>query len=227
MHALLIDDHTLFREGLKLLLRQLRPGTDIRQAGCVAQACEVLCTLGPVDLVLLDLQLPKPPGSRTSQTQGVEALREMLAFDEHLPIVVLSGNEDPDIVHEAIDAGAIGFINKSMDSDGLASAVQAALEGRVPIPAGCLDAMDAAGAALPAADGHPSLHALGLSRRQVQVLRHMAQGQANKVIARELAIAEATVKTHMKAVFEVLGVHSRTQAMYELARLGWPWRDMA
>lgn len=95
MQALLVDDHTLFREGMKALLRLLRPETEVLQAGSVREAIDVLAKCHRVDLVLLDLQLP---GMR-----GLDALDAVRAFNDEIPIVVLSGNEDSGTVCAAIE----------------------------------------------------------------------------------------------------------------------------
>lgn len=218
MKALLVDDHALFREGMKFMLRHLRPDLEIHQASTVREATAVLERAKPVDLILLDLQLP---GMR-----GLDALRAMRSFDESVPIVVLSGAEDSATVHGAIDGGAMGFIQKSVNPDAMIEAVEAVLAGKVALPDSVL-----AGAASIAdgdASGAPStlLDTLGITGRRAEVLLLLARGMSTKGIARELGISDTTVKTHIQAVYEALNVHSRTQAIFKLARQGWRLADI-
>lgn len=215
MQALLVEDQTLVREGLRLLIRQLRPDIDVRQAGSVEEARRQVAESGPFDLVILDLGLP---GMR-----GLEAIDAMRAIDDRLPIVVLSGAEDANVISAALEAGAMGFIQKSVDPAAMDAALDCVLQGRVWLPPACL----ATGATGGAGDDTGGLAGLHLSLRQEDVLRCLARGLSNKVIARELGIAEPTVKTHLKRVFEVLGVHSRSQAMVQLSRRGWALHQLA
>lgn len=203
MKMLLVDDHALFREGLNLLLRSLSAGVVVHQAGSLERAREVIESDGPFDLVLLDLHLPG--------VTGLGALHWMRRLDGDLPVVVLSGSEDPAIVRGAVDSGAMGFIQKSVDPQAMMQALQQILAGGVYLPAECLTPRPA----------QAVMSRLGISQRQQEVLQRLAQGKSNKLIARELGISDTTVKSHVQAVFDLLDVHSRTQAVFELARLGW------
>jgi two-component system, NarL family, nitrate/nitrite response regulator NarL len=203
MKVLLVDDHALFREGLKLLLKSLHSDLVVAQAGSLEQARREIEDGGPFDLVLLDLHLP---GYRR-----LDALHWMRQFDADLPVVVLSGSEDASVVRGAVEAGAMGFIQKSVDPQAMLQALEQIVAGGVYLPPVCLTSP-----AGPAVMSH-----LGISARQAEVLQRLAQGKSNKLIARELGISDTTVKTHVKAVFDALRVHSRTQAVFELARLGW------
>jgi DNA-binding NarL/FixJ family response regulator len=212
LHVLVIDDHTLFREGLRLLLRHARPGIQVDLASSVAEAEAVLELAGPVDLILLDLQLPG--------MQGVQALHAMRQLDDNIPVVVLSGNEDPDVIRLTIDDGAMGFIQKSVNPEEMMSAIETVLAGGIALPAACLLGFSRA---LPERD--KVLRELGVSTRQGAVLARIAQGKTNKAIAEELCISDLTVKTHVQNLFDILGVRSRSQVVYVLARLGWRGAD--
>jgi len=216
MHALLVDDHALFREGMKHLLRHLRPDAVVSQAASVREATEILAREPGVNLVLLDLQLP---GMR-----GLQALHALREFDDEVAIVVLTGTEDGEIVRAAIDTGAMGFIQKSVNPDEMLGAVESVLAGKVYLPESVLDSVQVA-------EDHAShqqarlLETLGISGRRAEVLSHLATGKSTKAIARDLGISDTTVKTHIQAVYDALNVHSRTQAIYVLARKGWALTD--
>lgn len=206
MRILIIDDHALFRQGLRFLLRDLDADLEIVEAADCAQACALAGE--SFNVVLLDLHMPGVAG-----LDALEAVRE--AF-EASRIVVLSGEEDPRQVRRAIDAGAAGFIPKSSTPEVLLSALRLVLADGVYLPAVALKGL---GEEEPDA---LSTDRLGdaLSDRQVEVLRKAVQGKANKVIARELGISEGTVKAHLSAAFRALGVHNRTEAVYAAARSG-------
>lgn len=215
MKTLLVDDHTLVREGVALLLRSLDPAIVVHQTADLGSAIEAMQQHGSFDVVLLDLQLP-----------GMKDLDALHAFRGRFPeqaVVVLSGNEDPTVVRMAIGDGAMGYVKKSLDPDAMMQALKVVLAGGIYVPPVCLEAP----AAEPARTPSDKLADLQLSPRQEEVLLRLAQGQSNKAIARELNISDETVKSHLKVVFEILDVHSRTQAMYELSRLGWRAQDPA
>lgn len=204
MKLLLIDDHALFREGVAALVEQRMPGVALHLAGDLNAARSVLAAHPDCRLALLDLGLPDSHG-----LDGIARLRELAPA---LPIVVLSADDRPETVLGAIDRGAAGFIPKSADSAAFAGALREVLDGRVHLPRQALLGADTA----QADDGE----ALGLSPRQVDVLRLLVEGRSNKMIMRELELSESTVKTHLHAIFRRLGVSSRTQAVVAAARLG-------
>ena len=204
MKLLLIDDHALFREGVAALVEQRMPDVALQLAGDLNGARSVLAEHPDCRLALLDLGLPDSHG-----LDGIARLRELAPA---LPIVVLSADDRPETVLGAIDRGAAGFIPKSADSAAFAGALREVLDGRVHLPRQALLGADTA----QADDGE----ALGLSPRQVDVLRLLVEGRSNKMIMRELELSESTVKTHLQAIFRRLGVSSRTQAVVAAARLG-------
>lgn len=211
MDVLVVDDHTLFREGLKFLLRELDASLGIDEAGDCAAALERVAARRH-DLVLLDLNLP---GLR-----GMDALAALRAAVPEVPTVVLSGEDDPQLVRSAIKAGAMGFIPKSSTREVLIQALRLVFAGGVYLPPAALDthtaALPAPAHALDVADPAP----LGLTPRQMEVLRCVIQGKPNKSIARELDISEGTVKAHLSAVMQSLGARNRTEAVYAAAKMG-------
>jgi DNA-binding NarL/FixJ family response regulator len=208
VRILIVDDHELFRKGLRHLLNGFETELEIVEAQDCARAIGLAGE--PFHLVLLDLNMPG--------MTGLDALQAMRPAFESSPIVVLSGEDDPRQVRRAIDAGAAGFIPKSSTPDVLRTALRLVLANEVYLPAVALRGIaeeegDDAGVA-------SGRIADALSERQVDVLRKAVQGKANKVIARELAISEGTVKAHLSAAFRALGVHNRTEAVYAAARCG-------
>jgi DNA-binding NarL/FixJ family response regulator len=207
VNLLLVDDHALFREGLKLLLAGLDSQAKLEEAGDLRQALK-LAADGAFDLILLDLKMPGP--------NGLEALATLRDATAGAPIVVLSGEDDPVVVRAAIEHGAMGFIPKSSTPEVLIQALRLVLARGVYLPPLAIGAR--ATAALPSGSIESKLP--GITDRQMDVLRCVIQGKPNKVIARDLDISEGTVKLHLSAVFRVLDVHNRTEAVYAAAKLG-------
>jgi DNA-binding NarL/FixJ family response regulator len=204
VRILIVDDHALFREGLRRMLRDLDQQLEIREAGnCV----DALSMAGePFDLVLLDMHMPG--------TSGLEALETLRGAFESSRIVVLSGEEDPRVVRRVIDAQAAGYIPKSSTPQVMFGALRLVLADGIYLPAIALRHT----AEEPPAGARGA--AAALSGRQIDVLRKAVEGKANKVIARELGISEGTVKAHLAAAFRALGVKNRTEAVYAAARSG-------
>ena len=206
MHILIVDDHPLFREGLKTLLIALEPAVRISDAGTVAQAIALAAVDAP-DLILLDMNLPG--------TSRLDALRQVKAAHEAASVVVVSADEDPVLIRSAIDEGAAGYIPKTSDASLTIQALRLVLANGIYLPRAALTG----GAAHSSAESSKSKGLPEFSGRQLAVLKCLLQGKANKVIARELDIAEGTVKAHLWAIYQALGVNSRAQAMYRVHEL--------
>lgn len=208
MYALLIDDHALFRQGLKFLLSDLDPDIHFLEA----DSCEASLALPAEpkpDLVLLDMNLPGMCG-----VDALDAVRQ--AYDASI-VVVLSSEDSPGSIRRVIEHGAAGFIPKSSTPPVFIAALRLILAGGTYLPAHALgaQAIDSSGTEQPK---RPIVQ--GLSDRQLEVLLMAIQGKANKVIARELNLAEGTIKAHLSASFRALGVQNRTEAVFAAARLG-------
>lgn len=201
MKVLLVDDHTLFREGLALLLALVDDHVQVLHASTLQQA-EAALPLQP-DLVLLDLALPG--------VRGLDGLHAMRRMTEDIPVVVLSGTEDPATMRACVDAGAMGYIPKTAGSAHMQAALRLVLAGEVAMP-------QAAEAAAPTARADPG-RLLGLTPRQLDVLRGLVRGKTNKAIARDLGIHADTVKSHVTAVLQALGARNRTEAVYAVRNL--------
>jgi DNA-binding NarL/FixJ family response regulator len=209
VHLLLIDDHALFREGLKFLLRGLDEELAIDEAGSVAAAVAKRDT--PYDLVLLDLNLPG--------VGNLEALASIRNTFPQAPVVVLSGEDEPRMIRATIEHGAMGFVPKSSTPEILIQALRLILAHGVYLPVSALASDDGPTAAVPA-QGDPEKLLHNLSPRQIEVLHCVIRGQPNKLIARTLDLSESTVKAHLSAVLRTLGARNRTEAVYAAAKLG-------
>lgn len=207
MRILLADDHSLFREGLLHVLKDLGTDPDVVQAANYPGAIETAERNPDLDLALLDLNMPGMDG-----LTGVRTFRSRFPL---LPVIVLSASESPDDVKRALDSGALGYIPKSSTAQLMLSAIKLVLAGGVYLPS-LLLAHDAGGSEYaPVRSAPPPARAAtrGLTERQLQVLALLAEGKPNKLIARTLDITEGTVKIHLAAIFQTLGVRNRTEAV--------------
>jgi DNA-binding NarL/FixJ family response regulator len=215
--VLLIDDHILFREGLRLLLDRLEFDCELLEAGCCAQGFALMENCDDMDLVLLDLGLP--------DMCGMTALQVLRKRFSSTPVVVLSGLEDRTVVLEAVNRGAMGFISKSSSGANLVGALELVFGGSVYLPPSLFQRSDSLQAFSPQAAiamTRARLSGIGLTARQIDVLQLLVQGLPNKLIARELELSPATIKTHVAAGLRALNVRNRTQAVFALARLSQP-----
>jgi DNA-binding NarL/FixJ family response regulator len=213
MKILMVDDHVMFLQGLKTLLSVLAPEHLVDTASTLAEALE-RDRLAAYELVLLDWHLAEGDGSAS-----IARLHEAGCTAR---IVVLSGENSRALIGHSIELGAAGFIPKTYSSEMMLAALAHVLAGRIYLPA--LSSPSAhPGAPAPAAHSEATDPRWAeLTPRQRDIFRAAARGWPNKIIARELGIAEATVKTHLTAVFAVLGVRNRTEAAIQASRQGIP-----
>jgi DNA-binding NarL/FixJ family response regulator len=207
MKILVVDDHPLVLQALGQLLPQLQRSVQVVGAPSREEAYAALAAHPDVALVLLDLALPG--------TRGLELLGALRRDFPRLPIAVLSATHDRGTVGAALAAGARGFIAKTASPSALIDAVSRLLDGR-PCPRPDLSRAPAP----PDPEDGIAPVSLGLTRRQADVLKLLAQGKANKVICRDLQLSEGTVKVHVSAILKALNVHTRAQVIAELARRG-------
>ena len=202
MKILIIDDHALFRTGLTELLSQR--GIEVIDAIGDGREGATLAREHKPDVVLLDLRMPKP--------SGLEVLRQMREAGLEMPIVMLTtSNEERDLV-ECLRNGAQGYLLKDMEPDALVEALNDILGGKTiiaPELTGVLAKVVTHGDAPPPVG--PGLFS-ELTPREAEILCLLAEGQSNKVIARNLGISDGTVKLHVKAILRKLNVHSRVEA---------------
>ncbi len=206
------DDHPLFRGALREAVGGLFERVDIAEAGAFDDVAKLLDESGDVDLILLDLSMPG--------VRGFSGLMYLRAQYPSVPVVVVSANDDPSVIRRCMDFGASGFIPKTLDIDGMRKAIASVLKGGVWTPPDIdLDAgTDAETAELMS-------RLATLTPQQVRVLMMLSEGLLNKQIAYELSVSEATVKAHVSAILQKLGVESRTQAVIAAAKIEvgqWP-----
>jgi DNA-binding NarL/FixJ family response regulator len=213
MRALIIDDHPLIQDAVSNVLRRLDPSAEIAVAGDCERGLEI-AGLGPEpDLVLLDLNLPG--------LSGIPALTTWRARFPGIPVIVLSAANDSHTVLAALGAGAAGYIVKASTNEVMLNAIRLVQAGGKYLPVEILSTSAAIENVRPRSrTSAPSVETLGLTARQMDVLRLIAKGESNKVICRELRLAERTVKAHVTAVFRALKVSSRTQAAIAASKLG-------
>ncbi|OJU05649.1 MAG: DNA-binding response regulator [Rhizobiales bacterium 65-79] len=208
LRFLIIDDHPLFREALRSALHLVYPDAETVEARLIEDALALLEAGRDFDLALLDLSIP--------DVQGFEGLLTIRTRYPRLPVVVVSGHEDPRIVSETLSYGAAGFIPKSARKDDLAKAIREVMEGEVYVPENFAEQpVDAA-----REDRAELVRRLAtLTPQQMRVLGMLRQGLLNKQIAFELQVGETTVKAHVSEILRKLQVYSRTQAVIEVSRL--------
>ena len=205
MRLLVVDDHPLILHALREVLPDLDPALAIEGAGNRDEALTMLARHPDVALVLLDLALPG--------AHGFDLLAELRREHPRLPIVVLSATHDRATVGSALAAGARGFVAKTSHPQQLLDAIRTVLAGGEHVT------RDFARMRPTSIDG-VAVDALGLTQRQSDVLKLLVQGKPNKLICRDLRLSEGTVKVHVSAILKALNVHSRSQAIVELAKRG-------
>ena len=205
---LIIDDHPLFREALHSAVRVAYPDVDTTEARSIDEAITILAGPNAFDLALLDLNMPG--------VHGFEGLLQLRTRHPRLPVVVVSGHEEPKIISEALSYGAAGFIPKSVRKGDLASAIRSVMDGAVYVP----ENYEPMPAGTDSADRAELVKRLAtLTPQQLKVLQMLRQGLLNKQIAYELQVGETTVKAHVSEILRKLNVYSRTQAVIEVAKL--------
>lgn len=212
MKILLADDHFMVRVGLKLLLTRLIPGAVIIEARDYTQALSACAQHNDLRLILLDRLMPG-----MDERLGLIKLREALP---DVPLVILSASEDSSHIWESLEAGARGYIPKSSTEEVMQSALQLVLSGGTYLPPALIvRARDTAATSAPLS-AQPAAKAPNLTARQIEVLKLLVTGRSNKQIANSLNISEATVCTHVNAIFRILDVNNRTEAVHAAARCG-------
>jgi DNA-binding NarL/FixJ family response regulator len=201
------DDHPLFRGALKQAIGGMADDGVVLEAGDFEAAKKIVAENEDLDLVLLDLSMPGASG-----LSGLISLRGVHA---EVPMVVVSAHDDPETIRRALELGASGFISKSASMEDIRKAVQTVLDGGISAPGG-IDL---------GVEQDPEISDLirrlqSLTPQQTRVLGMLAEGLLNKQIAYELNVSEATIKAHVSAVLQKLGVDSRTQAVIQLSKIG-------
>ncbi len=209
---IIADDHPLFRGALREAVSGVFARDGIAEAGIFDDVVRLLDKEGDVDLVLLDLSMPG--------VRGFSGLMYLRAQYPGVPVVVVSANDDPSVIRRCMDFGASGFIPKTLDTETMRQAIVSVMGGGIWTPP---DVDLSAGADRESAALLSRLATL--TPQQVRVLMMLSEGLLNKQIAYELSVSEATVKAHVSAILQKLGVESRTQAVIAAAKIEvgqWP-----
>lgn len=214
MKILLVDDHSLFREGMRYVLQQLPEQVEIYEASNFPDALKQAELHPELDLALLDLNMPGSEGSIS-----VKFFHQRFP---HIPVVVVSGEDGRSNMEKVMGYGAMGFVCKSSSSPVMLSALNLVLAGGVYVPPQMLQ--QSPSPAVSVSDRvdkrSQNTNEYGLTVRQMQVLTHLAEGMSNKQIAQTVNLAEGTVKIHVAAVYQVLRVNSRMEAVRVAEQLG-------
>jgi two-component system nitrate/nitrite response regulator NarL len=201
MKLLIVDDHSIVRDGLAALFEQVSPDFEVAQARDAAEGLDCLDRADDFDLVILDLFIP-----------GVDGFEAISAFGRkrpELPVIVLSSSEDPGDVHKALARGALGYVPKSASQHVLLSAIRLVMNGDLYVPPLVLSKTARPNSQV---DGLPKGREKLLTPRQVEVLRLLCEGNPNKTIAVKLNLSEKTVKAHISLIYKALDVANRMQA---------------
>ncbi len=204
---IIADDHPLFRAALRQAVSQAVPEVTVIEADSLAALQETVEQHSDADLVLLDLHMPG--------TNGFTGLVYLRGQNPGMPVVVVSGSEEPNVMRRAVDYGASGFIPKSSPLETISEAIEAVLEGEVWLPEEIAESDTVS-----EEDADFARNLASLTPQQFRVLMMLTEGLLNKQIAYELSVSEATIKAHVTAILRKLGVHSRTQAVIAAGRLG-------
>lgn len=203
--VLLVDDHTLFRDGMKALLSRQESVEIIGEAGSGAEGIKKALELEP-DVVLMDLNMP--------DMTGIEAIKKILDVKPDTKILMLTVSEDDEDLFNAVRAGAMGYLLKNVESERLVSSVQQVARGEATVSAALTDRIFAEFRAMSARAQKNESEAPKdlLSNREKEILAHISRGESNKEIANVLCIAESTVKIHVQNILKKLNLSSRVQA---------------
>jgi len=217
MRVLIADDHALVREGLRAAIVELVGAVQVSEAADAEQVMALLQGERDWKLILLDLRMPGANGFTL-----VSAVCNLLP---DIPVVVLSATDDGETMRRALDCGVCGYIPKSTPREVMLQALRLVLAGGVYVPRAALSAEPARVEAEVRVPAWPTNSAIRLpsgrlTDRQQQVLELLSRGLQNKQIARELTLSEHTVKIHVTAILDALGVSNRTQAVVAARKLG-------
>ncbi len=199
MKILIVDDHALFRAGLRMLLATIGHNVVCLESASITDALALIAQHADLQLCLLDLSL--------KNEHGLGAIQRIKQDAPHVAVVVVSGVDDSATIRSCIDAGAMSFIPKSVAPEVLTQALQHVLSGAVYMPEQIVSAMQE----IP--------ERVQLTPRQQQVLQALSRGLPTKLIARELELSEHTVKDHIAMLFQALGASNRTEAVIKASQL--------
>ncbi|WP_053162626.1 response regulator transcription factor [Pseudomonas brassicacearum] len=207
MYKILIaDDHPLFREAIHNVISDGFPGSKVMETADLDSALALTAEHDDLDLILLDLNMPG--------MHGLNGLINLRNEAPTIPVVIVSAEQDKQVVLQAITYGAVGFITKSSPRSQMTDAIEQILNGNVYLPPDIIRTQKSPmGRRLNENPSFPPELLQALTRKQLLVLERMTKGESNKQIAYTLDIAETTVKAHVSAILRKLNVHNRVQAI--------------
>lgn len=200
MKMLLVDDHALFRAGLRLLLGTIGHNITILEAATIGEALTLAGEHPDLQLCLLDLAL--------KNENGLDALNKIKIAAPTVAVVIVSAAEESSTIYACIEAGAMSFIPKSAPPEILTDALRQVLAGSIYLP----EQISAAGKT--SSEPNPTF-----SPRQLEVMHGLSRGLPTKLIARELKLSEYTVREYIATIYRILNVHNRTEAVIKANRL--------
>jgi two-component system NarL family response regulator len=209
LRVLIVDDHALFRRGLQMVLDGEQDIEVVGEAADGHQALERAQELMP-DVVLMDVRMPR--------RSGIEATREIRDALPHVRVLMLTVSDEEADLYEAIKAGASGYLLKEVSTDEVPEAIRSVMAGQSRISPSMASKLLTEFATWSRRSGPPGVEGPTLTERELEVLRLVAQGMANKDIAKELYISENTVKNHVRNILEKLHLHSRMEAVVYAVR---------
>lgn len=217
MKILLVDDHTLVRNGLAQLIKICVEDAQVTEAGSAEEAIQILMTQ-PHDVALVDIRLPGQ--------NGLELLQEARRSWPKLPVIILTNYDHPEYVKSAMATGAAGYLLKDSTPADLSQAITVAISGagNVMSARAISNLFDESRASKTDPHGHDNGHRPAtdarLTRRETEILDLLAAGHSNREISKRLFLSEKTVKAHLATVFRKLGVNNRTQAAMIAVSMG-------
>ena len=209
---IIVDDHPSFRGALSQVLSAAFKGATFDEAGSLEEMAPLLEQGPEPDIVFLDLSMPG--------VQGLAGLMSLKAQHPELPVIIVSATDDPSTIRRCLEFGASGYVPKSLPVENIRQAARVVIDGGVWAPDGLDKAVDAN-----SEDRQLAAKLSSLTPQQLRVLGMLGEGLLNKQIAYKLSVSEATVKAHVSAILQKLGVDSRTQAVIAINKIGlgaWP-----
>lgn len=202
LKILIVDDHKIFCDGLRLILTRLEPRPEVLEAASGQSALTLAEANSDLDLLMLDINLP--------DEDGVDVLLRLAKKFPSLPIIMLTATENRNLVRRCFEAGASGYIPKTASAEIMLNAIRLVISGGIYVPPSMI--MSGPTNGITVNDSSNGERRRGLTERQEQVLEQLKHGISNKQIAEHLGVSEATVKVHISAILKTLGLRSRVEA---------------
>jgi len=211
--VLMVDDHALFRDGMRYVLQQLADEVEVIDSGDFLDGMHQAAQNPDLDLALIDLNMPGSEGSKS-----IKAFHQK---HPSIPLVVVSGSDQRADIEKVMEYGAMGFISKMSSSKIMLSALRMVMDGGIYLPPQLLQQAVASMDQGAVPDRRTErVNKAGLTTRQTQTLQCLAEGLSNKEISAKMNLAEGTVKIHTAAVYQALRVNSRLEAVSAARRMG-------